>query len=531
MLSIGDDVSAREEAEIATEILLAAHWIQRHEYAIRTAQDAHATDQDSGIKIDKPSATIEFYLRRVPNNNPRLYLMGDLYLICQAKVGTLIQELADKIRADSSHELEKAVHYSGDDGRSRGQKVAIGYLLDALKKKSETLTNFAPFVIGAMNKYYERERAMRVLEGFENMKLPSLGFQPHQNIEPRILSFCSKLSPLHIFAHLNEKHRGESLKEEEWTQRLYPQQSVEKAVIGGDSEGSRRAAFAVFEAVRDGAGSGDIAECRNVSYFSDRSINARHDKVTPDSVHKPSDSGYVSGATKEQLEEYNKLSLETESMVEGKRVSGLDDAASQNLVSQPECRMVNSPTMQLEKLTEDVWAEYGCNKHVEEDHDLRDRIFDRDVLIERSPDSASSHNGTSNNPFNWEGRVPGQTEQNQFFPGFDEHDNEYTYRNNGIDGSPFSREVGSFIHENKVSIIGHQDSQGEDGNVPDEEALLRRRAHTMALLEGKDENANAVAAAWDEVGVKTEFLAGIYGHEENKKAKKGFFSRLRNITR
>jgi hypothetical protein len=43
MLSIEDDVSPHEEAEIATEIVLAAHWIQRHEYAIRIAQDVCVT--------------------------------------------------------------------------------------------------------------------------------------------------------------------------------------------------------------------------------------------------------------------------------------------------------------------------------------------------------------------------------------------------------------------------------------------------------------------------------------------------------
>jgi hypothetical protein len=456
--------------------------------------------------------------------------MGDLYLICQAKIGSLIQELADKIRADSNHDLEKAVHYSGDDGRSRGQKLAIGCFLDALKKKAETLIDFAPFVVGAMNKYYERERAMRVLEGFEDMMHPSLGFKPHQNIEPRIVSFCSKLSPSHIFTHLNEKHRGESLTEEERMQRLFPKQAMEKAVVDGEPEGCRRAAFAVFEAVRDGAGSGDLAACRDVSYFSDKNINARHDQVIPGSTHKPSDSGYVSGATKEQLEEYNKLSLETENVTEGKRVFKLDDVASQNLFLHPEFQMINSPTTQLEKLTEDVWAEYGCNRHMEKNHDSGNKVFDWDALIGRYRASASSQNGPSGNPFSWEEGALGQTEQNQFFPGFDQYD-EHTHDNNGIDSGLFSREVSLFAHEDKAQMSGNQDSRDEDDNIPNEEALLRRRAHTMALLEGKDENANAVIAAWDEGGAKMEFLASIYAPRENKGAKKGFFSRFRNITR
>ncbi|KAH0538764.1 hypothetical protein FGG08_004652 [Glutinoglossum americanum] len=505
------------EAKIANEVVVFAHWIQRHEHAIKTAQGAYAANHNNTITFDTPSTTVEFYLRRVPGHDPKLYLMGDLYLICQAKIGSMIQELTDKIRADSNHDSEKAVHYSGRDGRSRDRKVTIGCLLDVLKGKAENLIDFGPFVIGAMNKYYERERALRVLEGLEDMAHPRADIKPHQNAESRIVSYCSKLSPFHIFAHLNEKHRGESLKEEQRLQILATKEAMEKPVGDGDHEAPRRAAFAVFEAVRDRANSNELAVCRDVSYFSDKNISSRYDRTPPDLVYKPSDSGYVSGTTKEQLEEYNKLSSEEETVP-----SNTAPRASFPQTGQ----MINSPTVQLQTLTEDVWTGYGCGGRVGGVGDQSDmeKSFDWGALIERYPASAS-RDKTPGETFNWE-RALYRTEQHEVFPRFTED----TLGNDGDDMSLLGREISLCDDGDNFRTANRYHNQDED-NVCDEETLLRKRAHTMALLEGKDENANAIAAAWDQGKVGIEFLAELYAPKEKEKTKKGFFARFLNVNR
>ncbi|KAI9776936.1 MAG: hypothetical protein M1839_009178 [Geoglossum umbratile] len=535
VLSIKNVSDPLIEAKIATEIVVVAHWIQRHEYAIKLPQGLYVAAQNSAITLDKPSTTIEFYLHRIPLRDPKLHVMGDLYLICRAKIGSLIQELDDKIRADAKRDAEKVVHCFGLDGRSRGQRVTIGCLLGVLREKAENLIDFAPFVIGAMNKHHERERAMRVLEGLEDMVLPNLGFMPHQNAEPRVVGHCSTLSPFHIFAHLNEKHRVESIQEEQRRQSQFAKQTVETVITDSDPEASRRAAFATFESVRDknGGGGGGLSGYRDMSYFSDKSVTSRHEQVLQPPAYKPYDSGYVSGTTIEQLEEYNKLAPEKEDVTEYQRVVELNNAASQPLPSQLGSQMTTSPTMQFQQLTDDVWAGYGCDRHVEGEGDQNsgDKPFDWDALVMRYPVVASSHDGNSDDAFSWE-RTATQNNQAEFFPAFAQIGNSHS--NAEIDNSRLSYEVPQQGCEEQAHVEKRGESEGESDSNPDEEAILRKRAHTMALLEGKDRSANAIAAAWDE-GMSRKFLTWIHAprepEEDLQNAKKGFFSRFRNKTR
>jgi hypothetical protein len=482
--------------------------------------------------VDKPSTTIEFYLHRIPLRDPKLHVLGDLYLICRAKIGSLIQELDDKIRADNQHNVEKAVHYFGLDGRSRGRRVTIGCLLSVLKEKAEILIDFAPFVIEAMNKHYERERALRVLEGLEDMALPQLGFVPHQNAEPRIVSYCSKLSPFHIFAHLNEKHRVESLQEEQRHHSQLVRQAIETAIDDSDPEAPRRAAFANFESVRDKNGTGGLCGCRDMSYFSDRNVSSRYDPTLQATAYKPYDSGYVSGATIEQLEEYSKLASEMEDIAADQRVNGPSHTASQRLLPQLGSHMVTSPTMQFQQLTNDVWAGYGCDRHVAngDNQSTDDKPFDWDALIERYPASASRHDGNSDDAFSWE-RALGQTRQTQLFPTFTQHDSSCENAETG--NSCFSCEVSQLGYEEQAHAEDHGGNQESD-SVPDEETVLRKRQHTMALLEGTDEDANEIVNSWNERKARrlsAWIKAPREPGEDLKNTKKGFFKGYRSITR
>ncbi|KAI9771869.1 MAG: hypothetical protein M1840_001639 [Geoglossum simile] len=496
VMSIKDDSGPHIEAEIATKIVAVAHWIQPHENAIKLPHGLYVAANNS-VTVDEPSTTIEFYLHRIPRHEPKLHVMGDLYLICRAKIGSLIQELDDRIRADTQHDVGGAVQYFGRDGKSRGRRVTIGYLLDILKEKAEILIDFAPFVIEAMNKHYERERALRVLEGLEDMTLPQQGFVPHQNAEPRIVSNCSKLSPSHIFAHLNEKHREESLQEEQRRDSQFARQAIETAVADSDPEGPRRAAFANFESVRDKSGSGGLSGCRDMSYFSDKNVSSRYDPALQTPAYKPYDSGYVSGATIEQLGDYNKLASEKESMAADRRDVEPSNTASQAPLPQLRSQMTTSPTLEFQQLTNEVWAGYGCNRHVSDGGNQRrgDESFDWDALIEHYPASASYLDGSSDDAFSWE-IASGQTRRTQLFPTSTQCDNSREHAE--IDNSYFSYGVSQLCYEEQAHIEDHGDNQEESDSVPDEETVLRKRAHAMALLEGTDEDASEIANKWGE---------------------------------